>query len=460
MNESNFDGLSQRSILQLEDAQLALHDRFNNRDRPNRMLKQGIWLYFLLLLFEGALRKWVFPGLATPLLLVRDPIALALIYLAWKNALLPRNFYLSGIVVIGIIGIFTAVFFGHGNLYVALYGARILILHFPLIFVIGSVFEKEDVIAIGKLILLIAFPMVLIIGLQFYSPQSAWINRGIGGDIEGGGFSGALGFYRPSGTFSFTNGNSLFFSLLASFILYFWLEKGKPNKLLLIGASLALLFSIPLSISRSLLFYVLISLMFAVVASSRKPEYFRKILIVSVGCLIALAILLQTSYFGTATEAFASRYESANETEGGLEGVVMDRFLGGLVGALTGSVEVPFFGYGLGMGTNVGSMLLVGDTYYLIAEAEWGRLIGESGQLFGLLLIFLRVSLTIKLTTASFKELSRENLLPWMLMSFGFLNLSQGGWAQPTSLGFCVMIAGLVIAAFKKQKESLVARDT
>src|SRR5690606_40610218 len=134
-----------------------------------------------------------------------------------------------------------------------IHGARNLLLNLPLIFVIGSIFDREDVLEIGKVTLLIAIPMVIIIGLQFYSPQSAWINRGIGGDTEGGGFSGAMGFYRPPGTFSFTNGNSLFWSFLAPFVIYFWLEKKGIYKLLLIAASVALLFSIPLSISRTLL---------------------------------------------------------------------------------------------------------------------------------------------------------------------------------------------------------------
>jgi len=421
-------------------------------ENANKLLKQGIWLYFLLLLFEGALRKWVLPGLATPLLLVRDPVAIVLLYLTWKNGLLPRNLYLSFLVFLGIIGIFTAVFFGHGNLFVAIYGARILLLHLPLIFVIGSIFDREDVLEIGKVTLLIAIPMVIIIGLQFYSPQSAWINRGIGGDEEGGGFSGAMGFYRPPGTFSFTNGNSLFFSFLTPFVFYFWLEKKRINNLLLIGASVALLFSIPLSISRTLLFFVVISLVFAVLASSRKPEYFGKIVMVIVFCVIVLAVLLQTSSFGTATEAFTSRYETANETEGGLEGVFLDRFLGGLIGALTGSVELPFFGFGMGMGTNVGSMLLTGNMDFLIAEGEWGRVIGELGQLFGIFIVLLRIVLTTTLMAASYKEMVRGNLLPWMLMSFGFLNIAQGGWAQPTSLGFCVIIGGFVIASLKPPK--------
>jgi len=206
----------------------------NPQNTPHKLLKQGIWLYFLLILFEGALRKWVLPGMATPLLLVREPVAVALIFISWKNCLLPRNLYLSGIVFIGIIGVFTAVFSGHGNFYVAIYGARILLLHLPLIFVIASIFDHEDVLIIGKAMLWIAVPMVIIIGLQFYSPQSAWINRGIGGDTEGGVFSGAMGLYRPPGTFSFANVNALISSLLSSFLFYFLPEYKVIYKLLII----------------------------------------------------------------------------------------------------------------------------------------------------------------------------------------------------------------------------------
>ncbi len=39
------------------------------------LLKKLFWAYFLLLIFEGALRKWILPQFSAPLLLVRDPIA-------------------------------------------------------------------------------------------------------------------------------------------------------------------------------------------------------------------------------------------------------------------------------------------------------------------------------------------------------------------------------------------------
>ena len=154
-----------------------------------RLLKQGVWIYFFLLLFEGALRKWIFPGLATPLLIIRDPIAVWLIAKSLRRGLLVANFYLSMMVLIGVVGLFTALFFGHGNFLVALFGARILLIHFPLIFVIGKIFTRADVIKIGKACLWISIPMTILLALQFYSPQSAWVNRGIGGDVTGAGFS-------------------------------------------------------------------------------------------------------------------------------------------------------------------------------------------------------------------------------------------------------------------------------
>src|SRR3546814_1990531 len=62
----------------------SIHTELTNiRTMPDaysiNLLKQGIWVYFILLIFEGALRKWVLPGLATPLLVVRDPVALLLL---------------------------------------------------------------------------------------------------------------------------------------------------------------------------------------------------------------------------------------------------------------------------------------------------------------------------------------------------------------------------------------------
>jgi hypothetical protein len=418
----------------------------NITDSPGaKAIKTGIWIYFFLVIFEGALRKWVLPGLASPLLIIRDPIALWLLIAAWRKGLLVFNPYMKLMVGIGIIGIFTTLLFGHGNVWVALYGARGLLVHFPFIFLVGQVFNRDDVIKVAKATVWLAIPMTLLIAFQFYSPQSAFVNQGVGG-TDSAGFTGALNFFRPPATFSFTNGTTLFYSFLAPFVLYFWLFKGF-NRIVLLAATACLFASIPLSISRGLLFQVCLSVIFMLIGVLRRPEYAGKLLIAVMGLIIVLIPASQSTYFQTATEVFSERFTTANKAEGGMNGVLVDRYLGGMAFALGNAPNAPVTGYGLGMGTNVGSMLLSGHIDFLIAEEEWGRTIGELGPFMGLAIILTRLLMAFYLLLACFKKLGENDFLPWLLLSFGLIQVAQGGWAQPTSLGFCVMIGGLTIAS-------------
>ncbi|MDT0675839.1 hypothetical protein [Autumnicola musiva] len=415
----------------------------------NKYLKIGIWCYFLLLIFEGALRKWGIPALSAPLLVVRDPVAIWLIYSAWKKDLFPFTFYPAAMIVLGITGMCATLVVGHGNLAVALFGARILLLHFPLMFVIGNVFNREDVIKLGKAILGLSIPLVVLTAMQFYSPQSAFVNMGVGGDAEGSGFSGAMGFFRPSGTFSFTTGNSMFFSLVACFVLFFWVSKVRINRILLAAATLAVLASIPLSISRSLFFSIAVAIIFTGLAISRNPQYLSRMLMAAVCMVLLLTVLSQTSFFQTATAAFVARFESASSIEGGVASSLIERYFGSMITAISGNNGLPFFGYGLGLGTNAGSAMLTGERSFLIAEGEWARLIGEMGFVIGMLVILLRLVFCLDISIKSYKSLQYENLLPWILLSFALITIPQGQWAQPTALGFSTLIGGLVLGALK-----------
>lgn len=416
-------------------------------------LKKGIWLYFLLLIFEGALRKWFLPALATPLLIIRDPLAIYLLFSAYRFNLFPKQRLISVMFLIGIISIFTAVFFGHGNLYVALFGARILLIQFPMLFLIGRIFDRNDVIQMGKVILCISIPMAILITLQFYSPQSAWVNLGVGGDLEGAGFSGANGYFRPAGTFSFTSGLVSFFGLTACFVFYFWLYPKLVNRYLLVAATIALIVAIPTSISRTLFFQVVLSLLFFLWAKSNQSGILKNIVQISIGFSSLFILSLSVNVLNTQVETFVSRFTDANEIEGGLEGVFIDRFLGGMVGAITNIDDSHvILGQGIGMGTNVGSQLLSGKATFLISEVEWGRIIGESGMLLGMLIISVRIGMTATISINCFKLLKKKDALPWMLLSYGFINLLQAQWAQPTNLGFYVLIGGLILASLRQQK--------
>ncbi len=353
-------------------------------------------------------------------------------------------------VLAGFISFLTALTIGHGSLMVAIFGARILIIQFPLIFAIGRIFDWEDVIKIGKAMLWISFPMTILIGLQFFSPQSSWVNRGVGGDTGGAGFSGALGYFRPPGTFSFTTGVVQFYGLLAGYIFYFWLHPQHVNKIVLIAATGCLLLSIPLSISRSAIFEVFLSLVFSIIAAWRRPKYIGSMIAGGVIVFIIFQLLQNQSFFTISTAAFSDRFINANESEGGLNGVFLDRFLGGMIGAIENAPNLPFFGYGIGMGTNVGSNLLTGQSSFLIAEQEWGRIIGEQGLLLGFLVIIIRIAVTIKITRSAIRYLKTTDALAWMLLSFSFILLLQAQWGQPTALGFSILSGGLVMAAMNE----------
>lgn len=419
-----------------------------------KILKRGVWIYFFLLIFEGALRKWVLPGLANPLLLIRDPLAIWLIFKAYQQGVWKPNVYVLIAWAVSILAFSLALVLGHGNLQVAIFGIRITLIQFPLIFVIGSVFNKNDVLFLGKIVLWLTIAMTLLVALQFFSPQSAFVNRGIGGDLEGSGFGGAAGFFRVPGTFSFTNGLAFFYGLAAAFIFYFWIVK-TPNKsfrILLILSTIALIAAIPLSVSRTVLFQILMTFIFMLIISGNNIKVLRKIAIVILAIGVMFAIMKDISFFKTASGAFTERFTSANKAEGGMEGVVVDRFLGGMYGAIT-EESFPFWGMGLGMGTNVGAKILTGkrgDGVFLISEGEWGRVIGEMGVILGFTLISIRLSLIILFLKKSWKELHTGNTLPWMLSSFGILTILQGQWAQPTTLGFSVLIGGLIIASYQK----------
>ena len=253
-------------------------------------IKNGIWLYFILLIFEGALRKWVLPQFSTPLLLVRDPLVLYLFFSASYNRIIFFNSYIFYAILIVLISFTATMLIGHGNIYVAIYGARIFLIHFPMIFLIGMVFNRDDVIKMGKVILFISIPMSLLISIQFFSPQSAWVNKGIGESI-GGGFSGAMGYMRPPGTFSFTSGVTSFFSLVAVFVLYFWIDTTKVNRLVLFLATIALLSAIPFSISRSLLFQIIISFIFTIIGINWVKDNSSKGIIMIFGFTIIVLFL-------------------------------------------------------------------------------------------------------------------------------------------------------------------------
>jgi hypothetical protein len=213
-----------------------------------RYLRALLWFYMALWVFEGALRKWILPGLANPLLVVRDPFLLLIYGLAWAKGVFPKGVFLVWIAGLGAAAFLVSVMSTDTPFTVELYGLRAGYLHLPLIFVFAMVFDEGDIIRVGKWTLLIGIPMAVLVLLQFRARDNSWLNVGAGG--QGMMIESAFGHIRPSGTYSFTNGLTGFTALVAAFYLYHLIEKRVYPRGLWLASGPVLIILIVLSGSR------------------------------------------------------------------------------------------------------------------------------------------------------------------------------------------------------------------
>lgn len=254
-----------------------------------RLPRQLLVAYIALWIFEGALRKWILPGLSNPLLVIRDPVLLAIYALAQARGVFPRHFLVGWIIGLGAVAFALSFCATSLPLLVQIYGLRADFLHLPLIFVIPKLIDRDGVRAVGKWILIIAPPMGALVALQFLSPSGATLNTGVGG--EGNMIESAYGHIRPSGTYSFTNGLTGFTSLLVAFYLHHLLERRVYPRLIWLVASPAVVILITLSGSRVAVGLAGLIMATVVFICLLKPRYWQPALkLIVIGALAVVAL--------------------------------------------------------------------------------------------------------------------------------------------------------------------------
>jgi hypothetical protein len=421
-----------------------------------RSIKWGIWAYMILLIFEGALRKWVFPGAADLLLIIRDPIVAVIYLLAVAQGIFPRNGFIAFTLILAIGSAAFAFIGGHGNLWVTAYGIRTNYFHIPLIWVMAQTLDRGDVRRLGYALLLIAIPMTFLMVAQNRSGIDAWVNRGVGGG-EGGQIHGAMGRIRPPGFFSFITGPMVFFPLATAFCLSFALEKKRMLATwVVIISGLCIALALPISISRgTMIISGLVAAVFVacIVVKGAFNASFARALVACAIVAIALRFIPVTQ---EAWIVFMDRWDTAAaEVEGDAWGSLTSRVGAGFTSPFNLLLDVPFMGYGIGLGSNVAAKLLSGKMGFLLSENEWERAIMELGPLLGSGFIALRVALFALLFFGSWRALrQRGDFLPMLITSASFAPLVLQQWAQATQLGFAVFDAGLVLALINSPVES------
>src|ERR1700733_860932 len=143
-------------------------------DRPKMpLLKWLFWLYFLLLIFEGALRKWLLPQYSAPLLLIRDPVGILIILEAYRTNKWPEKWSLvTAILSAAMIGLCVIQVVANDNPWpAALYGLRSYLLPFPVAFVMGENLNADDLRRFAKWSLWLMLPETFLEILQYLAPS-------------------------------------------------------------------------------------------------------------------------------------------------------------------------------------------------------------------------------------------------------------------------------------------------
>jgi hypothetical protein len=414
-------------------------------------IKKLIWAYFLLLLFEGALRKWFLPGLSHGLLIIRDPIVIWIYYLCYAQGVFPLdNKYLQRCFQWVGLAVVLSLLINRAHPLTIAYGARTNLLHFPLIFIMARVLTFKDVVNFGKAFLVLALPMTWVVAQQFQADRFDTINTAAGGTGHQMMTSGDK--VRASGTFSFVSGIVFYYCFTVSYIIYGFLVKGTfPKWMLYLGTSATLLAMVTAG-SRAVIAECLQVLACIGFLAYFKPSEFGKIAGSIFGfSTLGLILYSQVDLFQEGLDFLTLRFEEAANVEGNPIEAYFTRYVDIIVAPYYYNMWTGFFGNGLGTATRAGSALGGGMGG---AEISWSRQVLENGLLVGGLFIIWRIWIFKDLMMACVNGVKRGSYLAIFLFGAAAPILLFSPYGQPTNLGFAAFGCGLCLAALKQRLSS------
>lgn len=448
------------------------------RDAARQRIVTLIFIFYWLLVLEGALRKWGLPQLEEVFFFVRVPVALALYWTAFRHRRWPRTsapvlgFYLFAVSATLLVPI-QLIAGGYGQRYLLLagYGWVNYFFYVPLAFLIAEQFRRDDLDRLTRHVAWLALASCPIVFLQFFSPADSVVNLGSGLD-EANQFKNlgaALGFVRPTGFFTSTLGQAHFVASSAALLLATFLQRRSKPSLrppLLWSGLIAVALMVVFSQSRAL--FLLLGLILGAAAvggllTGRRRAVMRAAVLPAL--LVGTAAVLWPLLFPTAFEVFMTRWSNAQQSETQLfQFGVFGRAFYGFYAFVYHLAETPIGGYLLGFGGNASRQLdwvqlpqaaYNWQRYGAWAEDGWSRHIIELGPLLGIGFIGLRVLLTLWLARKAIGAARRTgNTTALIVFGYVGIELLQGQiTGHGTVNGFVWIFVGVCLAAARISRE-------
>ena len=379
------------------------------RSAPSIRIRWGLGLFLLLLIYDGALRKWLVPGAEQILFIAKDALLLALLlYVALGHrrkgpaVMQPTVRLLFMLYAVWVV--LEVANLALPNLLVGLWGLKSHLLYASLILLLPLAFQRlDDVLQLlVKIYPWVVIPVCVLAFAQLAAPADSFINQQVRGGIEGIAYFGDAGLVRVTGTFSYITGMAVFVQVTTLLGAALFLG-GARSRLFLVGLGFALA-AVPATGSRGVVAVVMVGTVILLLSAlvSRLIG-----LRTALRMGVVLAILMTISLFAqdTAWEAFAQRAESSRGDE--------NRAFTAITNAFSHFDTAGFLGFGSGA-ANAGAAALAngvppfswfpaGTTF----EEESGRLMLELGLLGWGLSMFMRLALLFWAGTLAMKGRTR-----------------------------------------------------
>lgn len=336
----------------------------------------------MIVVFEGAVRKWFAASATLPLVLARDLLAAYLIFYVWKqgyfrkqkNLTMAMTAWTVCVVAWGMLQLIL----GQSSPVILVIGLRFWLLYLWFGYAAASAMSEADfrafILTIVGLLLLMA-PLAV---AQYYSPPGARINSEVD-SYEDDIFVAVAGVVRTTGTFSFTLGYTTFLATATPLVLAVLAARKRNLRQLLFGLAVFVMLVVGTVVSGSraaVLFsggmlgvYLLAQLVFARARDKGKA------LITAI--IVLLLVALFALIFQNAIETTQQRFEDAAAAES-----FWERVLTIFIGEPNVYADFNWLGYGLGYGSNLASYVRTGSTLlFALVETEGGRTLLEGGLL-------------------------------------------------------------------------------
>ncbi len=412
------------------------------------LLKKLFWVYFLLLFFEGALRKWIVPSLSGPLLIVRDPIAIMIIWEAYRTHKWPRQWSsVTAILAVGIVGLsLLQLVAGEGVWFAALFGLRSYLLPFPVAFIMAENLNAEDLRKFANCTLFLLLPLTVLEVIQYYAPAGSFWNAATSSDTVQLAY--AAGHVRASATFSYVTGPMGYLPLSAAFIFYGLANPGFVKKWLLWASSFALVLAIPVTGSRTVVFELAGVVACVGIAAMFGMSQFVKSLQMILGMVFIALLVSQLPVFSEASATFGERFTEATAAEGGS---TQESFILRIFVPVTNAIQQNvgdnnWFGVGMGRGAVAIFAFMGGVGFAAAGENEFERVVAEFGWPGGFAFMLFRYLLTLFLISKAIRQTRDGQPLALLLVPLAINTVAFGVLEQPTTQGFMVMSLAFSLA--------------